>query len=430
VTAVPVDVLVIGGGPAGSVLGSLLARAGRSVVIVERDHHPRDHVGESLTPSSNFVWKRIGFLDKMEAAGFVHKPGSAWTAPRAPVGKFVSIRLNEFPMPGAPLPYTFNIERDVFDAMLLSHAQEQGASVRQGVRAEQVLMRDGRATGARVRTEDGRVEDVGARFVVDASGRRCLLASQLGLRASDPFFSQFAVWTWFRGAEPLAPGTEGMILLHFLDMERAWAWQIPLRDGVWSVGFVTDRDDFRKAGTSTDEWVAALTRRNATLRHNMRHAEQLRPWRLEADYSYRISRLSGPGWLLIGDALRFVDPVFSTGVDVATYSAMHAFEAVDAVLNGAGEAEAFARYEHTVVDGVDAWYDLIRLFYELQNLFTYYVLRKDTREKVVRIVQGNPYDPVALERAREMIALMRGARDRALADPRSLLRPGAIVPVG
>src|SRR5205823_5262419 len=122
--------------------------------------------------------------------------------------------------------------------------------------------------------------------------------------------------------------------------------------GHWSIGFVTDRRDFKKAGTSTEDWVADLTRRNASLAYNLSDAERTRPWRIEGDYSYKISKLAGPGWLLVGDALRFVDPVFSTGVDVASHSALFAFEAIEAVLGGADEPTTFAQYEERVLGGV------------------------------------------------------------------------------
>jgi 1H-pyrrole-2-carbonyl-[peptidyl-carrier protein] chlorinase len=420
------EVAVVGAGPAGSVLASLLGLAGRSVVVLERDHHPRHHVGESLTPASNFIWERIGFLEKMERAGFTHKPGAAWTAPRSPVGRCARIWLNEFPAPGNPRPYTFQIEREVFDEMLARHARECGAEVREGVRVEEVLMRDGRAVGVRAEDESGRSEEIRARVVVDASGRRCLLATQLGLRTNDPAFSQFAVYSWFENVKPPPPDTDGMILLHFLDLQRAWAWQIPLRDGRWSVGFVTDRRDFKKSGTSIEDWAAGLVHRNVSLEHNLSEAVRVQPWRTEADYSYKISQVAGPGWLLVGDALRFVDPVFSTGVDVASYSAQYAFEAIEAVLAGAGEAATFASFERTVLDGVDAWYDIISLFYRIQNLFTFLALRPETRKAVVRILQGNPYDADALRRAREMIELMERSYERVMANPRSLLRPGAL----
>ena len=130
--------------------------------------------------------------------------------------------------------------------------------------------------------------------------------------------------------------------------------------------------------------------------------------------------------MLIGDALRFVDPIFSTGVDVATYSATFAYEAIEATLNGAPEHEVLDAYSRRVGEGVDAWYDLIALFYKLQNLFTIFAVRKRFREKVVRILQGNLYMPESLQRAREMIQIMEESYERIMGDPTNLLRPGAM----
>lgn len=424
------DVIIIGGGPAGSTLGCLLAMGGYRALIVEKDIHPRDHVGESITPSTNPIFKRIGFLEKMEDAGFVHKPGACWTGPRAPIGKFVAIRLGEFPPPDAVQLYTYNVERDVFDTMLLRHAHEKGAKVLQGVNVQQVLFDGTRAVGVRAAVSDGWERDLHARFIVDASGRRCMIANQLGLRRKDPQFNQFGIYSWFRGVEPNPPGYEGFLFLDFLGLERCWAWRIPLRNGVFSVGVVTDKRDFQKSGRSHEEFFESLVRRNRNLSRAMRSAERIRPWWIEADYSYKIEQLAGDGWLLVGDALRFVDPIFSTGVDVATFSALYAFEAIDATLHGEDEGRAFREYARRVADGVDAWYDLIALFYKLQNLFTIYAVKKRFREKVVRILQGNLYIPEALERAREIISMMEASYERVMRDPNNLLRPGALTPVG
>jgi flavin-dependent dehydrogenase len=422
----PLDVIIIGGGPSGSVLASLLAQAGRDVMLLERDIHPRPHVGESLTPSSTPIWKRIGFLEKIEQAGFVHKPGACWTAPHAQVGKYLAIRLAEFPMPGATQSFTYNVERDEFDTLLIRHAHELGAKVIQGLRVKEVIFEQDRAVGVRVKITDGLDEDLFARIVVDASGRRCVIASQLGLKRKDPDFNQFSIYSWFKDMEPQPPGTEGMIFLHFLGVEQAWAWDIPLRNGLRSVGVVVDKDDFKKYGTDNGEFFNSLVRRNRNLAHSLRNAVQVRPWWTEGDYSYKIDKLRGNGWLLIGDALRFVDPVFSTGVDVASYSALYAFDSVEKVLSGGDEETAFAEYEHRISDGVDAWYDIISLFYKLQNLFTIFAVDRRFREKVVRILQGNIYIPESLQRAREIIAMMNAAHARITAQPSSLLRRGAI----
>ena len=420
------DVIIIGGGPGGATLASLLAMGGYRALVVEKDIHPRDHVGESITPSTNPIFKRIGFLEKMEDAGFVHKPGACWTAARSPAGKFVAIRLGEFPPPDATQLYTYNVERDVFDAMLLRHAHELGAKVLQGVTAQHVIFEEGRAVGVRVKVTDGWERDLRAKFVIDASGRRCLIANQLHLKRKDPIFNQFGIYSWFKGVEPNPPGYEGFLFLHFLGLERCWAWQIPMRNGICSVGVVTDKADFKKSGRTEEEFFDSLVRRSKPLSHNMRNAERIRPWWIEGDYSYKIDQLAGPGWMLIGDALRFVDPIFSTGVDVATYSATFAYEAIEATLNGAPEHEVLDAYSRRVGEGVDEWYDLIALFYKLQNLFTIFAVRKRFREKVVRILQGNLYMPESLQRAREMIQIMEESYERIMSDPTNLLRPGAM----
>lgn len=424
------DVIIVGGGPAGSTLGTLLGMGGYSAVIVERDIHPRHHVGESLTPSTNFILHRIGFLPKMEEARFVHKPGAGWTAPRAPVGRFVSIALGEFPPPGAIQNYAYNIERDEFDALLLRHAAEHGAKVLQGVRAREVLFDGDRAVGVRVQVLDGHVLDLRARVVVDASGRAALLGNQLGLRRKDPNFNQYSLFSWFTGLEPHPPGYEGYLFLHFLDLEQAWGWQIPLRNGVTSVGLVTDKSQFLKNGQSPDEFFQGLVRKNRTFAHWMRNAERTRPWSVDPDYSYYNERFVGDGWLLIGDAIRFVDPIFSSGCDIAMFCAAYAYDAIDRALRTGEEREAFELYAKTIVDGVSVWYALIQQFYRMKNIFTRYATSPRYRPDVVRTLQGNLYLPEAQDRAQRLLDLMAATDAAVAADARNLLRPGALQPVG
>jgi FADH2 O2-dependent halogenase len=310
--------------------------------------------------------------------------------------------------------------------MLLRHAHELGATVLQGVGVKRVVFEDERAVGVVVAPVEGWEHELRAPLIVDATGRRCMIANQLGLRRKDPSFNQFGIYSWFRGVEPAPEGFEGYLFLHFLGLERAWAWQIPLRNDVWSIGIVTEKGDFQKSGRTHEEFFDDLVRRNRALWEAMEHAERVRPWYIEADYTYRNDTITGDGWLLVGDALRFIDPVFSTGVDVAVYSALHAFDAIRAVLDGADERAAFAEFATKVTQGVDAWYELTTLFYDLQIIFTLFAVGNRFRERLVRTLQGNLYMPETLERARELIAEMHDSYEKIMANPDNLLRPDTI----
>nr|MBA3727842.1 tryptophan 7-halogenase [Actinomycetota bacterium] len=422
------DVIIIGGGPAGSALGSLLAMDGHKALIIEKDVHPRDHVGESLTPSTNLIFERIGFLDKMNDAGFIHKPGTGWNAPRTKPWNFVEIWLFEYPIPGGPQPYTYNVERDVMDTMLLRHAHEKGAKVLQGVKVQKVLFEGGRAVGVRAQVADGWERDLYARVVVDASGRRCFLANQLKLKRKDPNFNQFCIYSWFEGVKQPPARLDGFTLFYFLGLNQGWSWHIPLRYGRASMGVVVDKEDFQKSGVSHEEFFYGMVERSRNFSEAMKDAVRVRPWWIEGDYSYKIDQFAGPGWLLIGDALRFVDPIFSSGVDVALFSGLYAYEAIVESFRTAEEATPFAAYQGRVETGVDVWYELISMFYKLQNLLTRWATSPSRREEIVRTLQGNPYLPETQRRARALLGAMQEAYEKVLRSPGNLLRPWAMDP--
>jgi flavin-dependent dehydrogenase len=422
------DVIVVGGGPAGSALGTLLAMDGHKALILEKDIHPRDHVGESLVPSTNLVFKRLNFLDKMNDAGFIHKPGAAWNGPRSPLWKFIEVPLFEYPMEGGPQPYTYNVERDAMDAMLLRHAHEAGAKVLQGVKVREVLFEEGRAVGVRAEASDGWERKLYARYIVDATGRRCLLANQLKMKHNDPSFNQFCIYSWFDDVKPPPDRIFGYSLFYFIGMNQAWAWQFPLRNGKSTVGVVLDKEDFQRSGKTHEEFFYSLVERNKTLKHAMEGAVRIRPFWIEGDYSYKIDRFAGPGWLLAGDALRFVDPIFSSGVDVALFSAVHAFETITEVWRTGREEQLLEKYHETVETGADIWYDMIATFYRLQNLITRYVVSPRHREMFVRALQGNPYQPEAQRRSRTLLTAMNESYDSVMATPGSLLRPWVMDP--
>ena len=422
------DAIIIGGGPAGATLGTLLAQSGHRALIIEKDVHPRDHVGESLVPATNLVFHRIGFLDKLNDAGFVPKEGSAWNGPRSPVWKFVEIPLFECPLEGNPQPWTFHVERDAMDTMLLRHAYDNGAAVLQGVNVIDVLFEDGRAVGVRAKVTDGWERDLRARVVVDASGRRCFIANKLKMKKKDRTFNQFCLYSWFRNVKRPPNHLYGWGLFYFIGMNQAWAWQFPLRDGKESVGVVVDKEDFQKSAVDEEEFFMSLIRRSKQSAYTMQEAERIRPYWVEGDYSYKVDRYAGPGWLMVGDALRFVDPIFSSGVDVALFSALFAYEALEESWRTGDEQKPFEAFHERVNMGVDSWYDTIALFYKLQNLLTRFAVHAKWRRHVIRALQGCPYTPERIASNRALQEAMQESYEEVMRNPNSLLRPWAMDP--
>jgi 1H-pyrrole-2-carbonyl-[peptidyl-carrier protein] chlorinase len=422
------DVIIIGGGPAGSTLGTLLAQNGHRALILEKDIHPRDHVGESLVPSTNIVFHKIGFLDKLNDAGFIPKRGSGWNGPRSPLWKFVEIPLFELPLEGNPQPWTFHVERDTMDTMLLRHAHDAGAKVLQGVKVVDVLFEDGRAVGVRAQAADGWERDLRAKVVADASGRRCMLATRFGAKHKDQNFNQFCIYSWFRNVKRPTNHLFGWGLFYFIGMNQAWGWQFSLRDGKESVGVVVDKEDFQKSGSDPDRFFNSLVRRSRQFEYVMQDAERIRPYWVEGDYSYKIDRYAGPGWIMIGDALRFVDPIFSSGVDVALFSALYAYEAIEESWRTGNEGRAFDGFHQRVNTGVDSWYETIRMFYKLQNLLTKFAVDKQWRPSIIRALQGAPYTPARVESNRRLVEAMDQAYQIIISSPDSLLRPWAMDP--
>jgi flavin-dependent dehydrogenase len=291
------------------------------------------------------------------------------------------------------------------------------------VKVTNVLFEDDRAVGVRAQVDDGWERDLRARVVVDASGRRCVLATQLGMKQKDPNFNQFCVYSWYTGVKPPPERLRGFGLFYFLGLPKAWGWQFQLRGDKWSIGVVVDKADFQGTGQAYGEFFDSMILRNRTFSHAMKDAKRIRPWWVEGDYSYKVDRFAGPGWILAGDALRFVDPIFSSGVDVALYSAKYAYQAISEAWKTGDERTPFDAFEQRVTQGVDVWYDMIDAFYRLQNLLSWFAVRRKWKPLLTGALQGNPYDPVTQQRARVLLDAMNESYERVMADPNNLLRP-------
>ncbi|MCI0399379.1 MAG: tryptophan 7-halogenase [Chloroflexi bacterium] len=385
------DVIIIGGGPAGSTLGSYLSKAGFKNTIFEATNHPRSHVGESMVMSSVRVFEEIGFLPVMEREGFIRKYGASWH-PMTAKGE-AAICFNEFPQAGITQDYTYHVDRSKLDLLMLKHAESLGTKVYQGVTVTRVLFDDNDyACGVRIRIADQEI-DVPARLVVDASGRQTLLGRQLKVKKNDPIFDQFAVHAWFENVAKGNSPSANFIHVYFLPVQRGWAWQIPITEEITSMGIVAEREVFRQAHLEPADYFFKFINSNPDLAAAMQNARRINDFKLEGDYSYKMDTFAGNGFVMIGDAARFVDPIFSSGVSVALYSAKYSFERIQYAFETGDFSEAALKpYEHKLRAGTEIWYEFIRLYYKLLPLFTYFISSKQHRLEVLRLLQGEVFD--------------------------------------
>jgi flavin-dependent dehydrogenase len=415
------DVGIIGGGPAGSGMASYLARAGLSCVVFEREIFERPHVGESLVPSSTRVFKDLGFLEQMEANKFPHKYGAVWTAAGNPnlynhdweglsADQFADIAFGERAQPGVDRNYTYHVDRGKFDRLLLEHAHRLGATVYEGIRVQRV---DFSEQCPEVRFSMGRREmGVRVRMVVDASGRQTFLGIQEQLKVRDNVFDQYALHTWFEGYDRRVVTRDDAqreyIFIHFLPITNSWVWQIPITDSITSVGVVTQKKHFAKSRESREQFFWNCVASRPELHDGLKKATQIRPFKEEGDYSYAMKQICGDRFVLIGDAARFVDPIFSTGVSIALNGARFASQdIIRAAETGDFGKQSFETYETTMRRGTNNWYNFISVYYRLNVLFTAFILDPQYRLDVLKLLQGDVYDeeqPPVIEKMKEIVS--------------------------
>jgi flavin-dependent dehydrogenase len=320
------DVAVIGGGPSGSTAAALLARRGYRVIALEKARHPRFHIGESLLPMNLPIFERLGVLDKVRALG-VFKPGADFEADNARgYNTYAFARAI-----GASPPHAFQVWRQDFDKMLYDHARECGADAREGHEVVKSEQRGPRDTLLDVNTDDGRSYRIQARYVVDASGRDAFLSAKRKLRRKNDQHQSAAIFGHFRGAERRAGADAGNISIY--SFEHGWMWMIPLPDGVMSVGAVCRPDYLKQRKGRTVEFLQATLQRSPALWRRLQHAMLIgNEVRVTGNYSYDSTQMGGAGWVLVGDAFAFLDPVFSSGVYLAMSGAEQAAAVVDTAL--------------------------------------------------------------------------------------------------
>jgi flavin-dependent dehydrogenase len=365
VTGAEFDVIVVGGGPAGSVCAARLASLGRRVVVLERDHHPRFHLGESLLPNSLGVLDAIGVLGQVRER-FIVKRGARFVDGADPNR---SVRYAFAEAFCARYDHAFQVPRDEFDALLFRRAGQCGAELREGWTAARLLRQKTRVRGVEARAPDGAVHALAAAFVVDASGREALIARATGDVKRIAHLDRTALFTQVRGAWRDSGEREGDIQIVVLGQsaqQRGWFWFIPFADGRTSVGAVVSSawtTARRGLGGPETLFEEALTG-SATARHMLDGAETCFPPRATADFSFCIGSLHGEGWLALGDASGFIDPLFSTGAHLAMHGALRAADVINEALRSRDPSPArFESWEQEQRAGAQLFMGAVQAFY-------------------------------------------------------------------
>ncbi len=364
-----IDVVVIGGGPAGSTVSTLLAQQGCRVELFERERFPRFHIGESLIPETYWVLKRLNMLPKLQASHFVKKYSVQFVNAS---GK-LSAPFYFWDNKPHECSQTWQVARSEFDQMMLENAREHGVTAHEGVRVLDVLFDpstslragDARAVGVTIRDQDGKPREVRAKVVVDASGQAGLIQNRLRLRVWDPVLNKGAIWTYWEGAYRDTGRDEGATMVLQTVNKNGWFWYIPLHNNVVSVGVVAPFDYLFKNRTSYEQTYQEEVERCSAVKERVSSGTRVTGYFATKDYSYRATRVAGEGWVMIGDAWGFLDPLYSSGVLLALKSGQLAADAiVEGLKSGDTSGEQLGKWGPAFNSGVDRMRRLVCEYYD------------------------------------------------------------------
>lgn len=358
------DVAVIGSGPGGSVCSTFLAQRGYNVVMIEREEFPRFHVGESLLPGTQPIWERMGIAEKLQHSGHTFKYAGEFRVGRFPnrneiystIGYFHNVPRSDF----SPRPYAYQVERAVFDKQLQDCAVEHGVTLWEKTSVLDVLLDGNRATGLRLR-RNGEEMLLRPRFIVDASGRRCMMGRKLDCIVLDPIIKTSAAFGHFRGVTRDPGYRQGFFNGYFVP--HGWVWFIPLAHDIMSVGTVQNRPATDSWSNNPEENLLATINKYKFIQDRFRNAVQVGRVRGLKDLAYETTTFTGEGWLSVGDANFFVDPLYSSGVQIAHTTAEHAVEAIDGWLRSGGDMAPIRKYERYIIDYRRRVFQPMRCFY-------------------------------------------------------------------
>ena len=379
------DVVVIGGGPAGSTAAALLAERGHKVTLLEKSRHPRFHIGESLLPANLPLFRRMGLEDEIRAIG-MKKPGAEFVSPWHETSQ--GFQFSD--AWAKSMPYAYQVRRSEFDEVLIRNAAKKGAAVMEGCRVRDVEF-DAEGAMVRAKHEDGRTESLRARFVVDASGRDTFLANRFKAKQRNRKHNSAAIYGHFSGAQRQAGEAEGNITIFWFD--HGWFWFIPLMNGVTSIGATVWPYYMKTRGKRPPrEFLFDTIALCPQLQMRLTNATLVSPVEATGNYSYVCDRTHGPGYLLLGDAYAFIDPVFSSGVLLAMNSAFAGTDVVDTILRRPAEGPAaLARFDRLMKHGPRefSWFIYRITTPTMRNLFMGPSNRWRMKEALLSLLAGD-----------------------------------------
>ena len=388
----PPDVLVIGGGPAGATVATLVAKRGYRVMLLERERFPRYHVGESLIPETFWVFDRLGMLPKLRGSRFVNKHSVQFVSEQGKLSEpfyFADYKPGENSR-------TWQVSRAEFDQLMLDNAREHGVDVREGVRVLDVIFEQGRAVGVRAVDDAGVEREIRSSVVVDAAGQSCVIQDRLGLREWDPVLKKAAIWTYWQGAQRDSGRDEGATLVMQTSGKIGWFWYIPLHDDLVSVGVVAPFDHLFKGRGTKDletiyfEEVAACP----GVQPRIAAATRTAPFRAAKEYSYRSRQVAGDGWVLVGDAFGFLDPLYSSGILLALVSGARAADAIaDGLARGDTSSAQLGCWGPEYLAAMDRMRKLVCHFYDGLNFGRFVRQHPDRKGLVTDILIGDLFKP-------------------------------------
>lgn len=351
------DAIIIGGGPGGTSAATFLARAGKKVLLLEKELFPRFHIGESLLPYNRRIFEEMGVLSDLAAAGFTVKQGAQFHLGNGSKALSLVFRNGRF----THEPIAFQVERSTFDHLLLKHAAKSGAEVREGWTVGRTT-NEASSVEAEASGPSGSRQLFQGRFLVDATGRSNLTGNQQSLRRIHPRHKKVAVFGHFSGVRLDSGPASGDTVIVRLD--NKWFWVIPLSPEKVSVGCVLDQGDFANADDKPAELFKQLWRGSPTLQARMEKAVALGPIQTTSDFSYTNERLVGPRLIRVGDAAGFMDPIFSAGVFLAMHSGKLAANLIiDSLAKGNDGSTALRAYEKRLYRGMKLYWRMVEGFY-------------------------------------------------------------------